>query len=234
MIDKKISEFIEKEKIEKIARETKLVMRKSTISGFDLLITFTAGLLNSPESTLSKLSLFLKSLSQKSFSYQALDKRITMKLVDFLRIIFEEIIKRGSDTNIKKSDFLKRFSNIFIIDSTNFDLHKDLSDDYKGSGGSASSASMRIQAIYEYFSGKFKIKLGDLGYYSIDTFKMIDEADMYFISKIRRNTILRKTNGKLIDLNKLIKKGKTYIDTIVIMKGKKFRLVGGLLPEKQW
>jgi len=88
---------------------------------------------------------------------------------------------------------------------------------------------MRIQAIYEYFSGKFKIMigdrrlsdhktlakfvkekkeikaakdslfLGDLGYYSIDTFKMIAEAGMYFISKIKKNTILTDVNGKLID-----------------------------------
>jgi len=57
---------------------------------------------------------------------------------------------------------------------------------------------------------------------------MIVEASMYFISKIKRNTILRDGNGKLIDLNTLIRKGKTCIATIVIMKGKKIRLVGKL------
>ena len=48
-----------------------------------------------------------------------------------------------------------------IIDSTNFMLDPSLKDIFKGNSGTASKSSMRIQFMYDYFSGKVYIQIGD-------------------------------------------------------------------------
>ena len=54
-----ISNFFSEKEIEIIAKEEKLVVRKSSITGFKFLLTFTNGLLNENESTLTQLAAYL-------------------------------------------------------------------------------------------------------------------------------------------------------------------------------
>ena len=56
---------------------------------------------------------------------------------------------------------LAEFDPVYIIDSTNFDLHPSLREVFKGSSGSASKAAMRIQLVLDYLTGQLYVEIGD-------------------------------------------------------------------------
>ena len=70
--------FFSEAKMEHLARECALVERKSPITGFKFLLTFTTGLLNTPNGTLAQLTAFLSSVCQIEVSPQALDERMSI------------------------------------------------------------------------------------------------------------------------------------------------------------
>ena len=72
----------------------------------------------------------------------------------------------------------------------------------------------------------------DLGYFKADTFAKIEKANNFFISKIKKNTIIFDLKGNKLDLKEITKKNYKNIDMMVKIKGVTFRLVGKKLsPE---
>lgn len=253
--------FFTKDEVEQLAKEKKFVIRKSPINGFNMLLTFTTGLLETANTTLMKLVAFLNTTAHTKVSPQALDKRIEKQAVEFLKVCLDKVMDI-SVKNIKiENELLSSFSYIYIIDSTNFSLHPSLENDFKGSGGSGSPASMRIQLVYDYLSGKTYLEIGDVkntdavmledivknnslninrnalflqdpGYFNTNTFENIEKANNFFISKIKTNTKIFDLDGNKLDLKKITKKDYKYIDMIVKIQGKTFRLVGKKLSDK--
>lgn len=144
-----ISCFFSEKDVEDIARKASLVERKSPITGFKFLLTFSSGLLNTPDGTLSQLAGFLSGACNTDVSPQALDGRINKMAQEFMRLMMEktlEICKRMLCIDAKN---LAGLENVYIIDSTNFELHFSLAEKFKGCGGRASKASMRIQFVFD-------------------------------------------------------------------------------------
>jgi len=158
------------------------------------------------------------------------------------------------------NELIKCFAHIYIIDSTNFDLHKSLKNLFKGSGGGASVAAMRIQFLFDYLSGQIYLEIGDartsdattlfdivktnkletdggclflqdLGYFKTETFLLIDHSFNLFISKLRFRMNIYDTNGDEIDLSGLLKKQPAKIDMLIKIGDLSCRLVGCKLPD---
>jgi NTP pyrophosphatase (non-canonical NTP hydrolase) len=202
-----------------------------------------------------------------SMTKQSLHGRLKGGKIEIEKLL-GETIKLKIEKRIEKQEVAKvldEFESVEIIDSTIITLPNKLEKDHKGLGGRNSKSSMKIQGNYNIKEKDFKrieiinngtksdssyveelvkdldkngLVIMDLGYYGVKNFKMIEEKEGYFISKIKINTNIYKTEKKTEKIglkNEL--KNKNEIDEKVVIRGQQgkwmeVRLVGIKLPEK--
>lgn len=158
----------------------------------------------------------LKLNPQIRISNQALSKYFHKESSrDLIKEIFEYILQHHQKTSILdisevNIDSLKKYNKILIQDSTVCKLNDKLKDKYKGTGGSGSQSSVKIDLIYEFKACKilqvnilsgnqpdynsaetiFKVAekgdliLRDLGYFKIDQLRKFNKNEIYFISRL--------------------------------------------------
>jgi len=252
--------FFPKDELKEIAKLNGFIQRESAIDGFNFLLTFTTGLMNTTDSTLAQMASFLNNTCHLGVSPQAIDKRINPKAKDFLKHCLDKALRLSNKKIDIPNKLVSLFKHIYIIDSTNFDLHPSLKDIFKGSRGTASDSSMRIQFIYDYLTGKSYIEIGDnrtadsttlfnivkenkletdgnalflqdLGYSKRQTFVLMNDAHNFFISKLKYNVHVFDLSGNKIDLFKILKKNPQYLNMTIKIDSMECRLVGSKLPE---
>ena len=124
---------------------------------------------------------------------------------------------------------LEQFSGVYLIDSTQISLPATMAKLFPGSGGNASSASLKIQLVFDYLCGhleQVELKNGcepdqgyrghwgiihkgallimDLGYFALDTFKQISDQQGYFLSRFQSQTGLLTPSGEPLALTQLL------------------------------
>lgn len=255
-----LQQFFSKPDIEQLARSCTFVQRKSPITGFKFLLTLTTGLLNTPDGSLSQLSAFLSEACNTKVSAQALDERLGVEAMAFMRCCLNKAFAMAARPRKLPDCALADFDHIYIIDSTTFDIHPSLQDIFKGSSGSGSPASLRIQLVLDYLTGKLYAQIGDtrlcdaptlqrivenneldasgrclflsdLGYFKISTFKSITENKQHFLSKLMFGVTFHDEKGAKIDLDTVLKGEPESFDMVVYHEKKAFRLVGVKLPD---
>jgi len=258
----RILEFFDSEEIERMAREAGFVQRTSPITGMKFLLVFSCGLLNTPDGTLAQLAAFLSATAGTEVSPQALDERIHGSARDFLHLCLKKALMMASGIASLPRGVLDKFQHLYVIDSTNFTLHPSLAPVFKGSGGGASAASLRIQFAFDYRTCTMYVELGDvrlsdtstlarwmdegvletdgaclflfdLGYFKCATLaKIASKKDRSFLSKLQFGLKLKRPDGTELDLSSLLKKGPDPFDCAVMVDGLAYRLVGRKLPEE--
>ncbi|HBC89040.1 MAG TPA: hypothetical protein DCZ94_19035 [Lentisphaeria bacterium] len=231
-----MSRFFSNREMEALARSTAFVERRSPITGFKFLVTFTTGLLNTPEGTLAQLAAFLSGACQTAVSAQAVDERINTMAMEFMRQCLQKSISMSRRPLDLDEGVLVGFDHVYVIDSTNFELHPSLADIFKGNGGGASKASMRIQLVLDYLEGTLHVEIGDtklsdpktlhdiverrgldmsgnclylsdLGYFKTSMFEKIDAVPgQYFLSKLMFGVGIGDESGGQINLHDMLKK----------------------------
>ncbi len=224
-LSKSIKESFGINEINKIAKDTKFIQRKGSITAKDFLMKYDM--------------LFSKKLSK-----QALDKRFNKLSVEFIKEIFIKFLYTQNNTLTSLGRTLRTYFDIVIInDSTSFTLPKEFKKKFPGSEGSGSPSSIKVQLQCELltssfmnidiFSGirtdveylktmkKYKnnkdLKLAYLGYFKIYYLKRIDKNGTSFISKLKSNTSLytKNTNPEKYKSG-TIKKSSEYIKIDII------------------
>lgn len=246
--------------VDPIARSCGFVERASPITGFRFLLTMTTGLLNTPAGTLAQMVAFLASLCGTDVSAQALDGRIHLAAMAFMRCCLEKALAMASRPRSSLNGLMTAFEHIYIIDSTNFDLHPSLREVFRGCGGTASVSSMRIQLVLDYLTGRLYVQIGDtkmcdaptlqhlvkdhrldtsgrclflsdLGYFKTATFHDIDQQHQFFLSKLMFGVAIHDEHGMKLDLQALLKAAPESFDLPVSVDGRTYRLTGRKLPE---
>ena len=157
----------------------------------------------------------------------ALHQRFTAKAVEFLlsclKMVLEYSVRPASITPTA----LDAFRRVHIFDSSGWDIDPKLKHVLPGSGGGASDANCKLQAGYEYKSGRlgfFAVTEGikpdqaysshlvdfvekgdlmvtDLGYFKLSVFEKLTQKGTYFLSKLLIGTTLLNTDtSEKIDL----------------------------------
>ena len=259
-VEVEMSRFFSNKEVEALARSTSFVERRSPITGFKFLVTFTTGLLNTPEGTLAQLAAFLSGACLTEVSAQAVDERINTMAIEFMRQCLQKAISMSRRPLDFDEGALVGFDHVYVIDSTNFELHPSLADIFKGNGGGASKSSMRIQLVLDYLEGTLHVEIGDtklsdpktlhdiverrgldmsgnclylsdLGYFKTATFEKIDAVPgQYFLSKLMFGVGIENERGGQINLQDMLKKAPDSFDMIVKIGGLICRLVGKKLP----
>ncbi len=253
--------FFDPEEVEAMARQSGFVQRRSPVTGMRFLLTLTTGLLNTPDGTLAQLAAFLGTTCGATVSPQAVDGRINSEAREFMGMCLGRALKMSADIPRGTGDVLEQFDHVYVIDTTNFELDPALALRFKGNGGGASPASMRIQFVFDYCTGIMHVQTGDvrlsdtatlaklveervlpmngvclflsdLGYFKITTFENIhSQPDHHFLSKLQFGVKLKSPDGTDLALMDILKKRPDHFDLVVTMGGTACRLVGKKLPD---
>ncbi|MBU3182771.1 IS4 family transposase [Clostridium psychrophilum] len=212
-----IKDMFEKGFLRRIARETKFVQRDASLTaeGFISLCIFYEKSIC--EASLSKLSTILTIDENIHLSPQALSEKFNEYAVEFLKTILKETIIRQNKVLSNDSSNLKRmFNRINVVDATSFKISNNLKSSYKGTGGHSANAAVKIQLQYDVLSGQIlacdigkgassdsayvkevqkniqtnDLILKDLGYFNMGDLNYIDKKKAYYISKIKKYTIV--------------------------------------------
>lgn len=235
---KTLKELYENQVIKKIAMKTKFMKRESKLTPEIFLSLCLFGSEDLCRASLLQLSSRLRAKEDITISPQALDKRFNKEAVEFLKTIFREMLNKQNKI-LRDGEILLRshFKAIKVVDSTSLQLPEHLKSTYRGSGGSSSDAAAKIQLEYELFTGSFiqceifegvsndtdylptlekgikskELHLKDLGYFKSEHFQTIENADAYYLSKLKSTTaIYVKNDNPEIMPNGKVKKESIY------------------------
>lgn len=202
--------------VEQLARESQFKLREGRkITAQALLTALTVTTIQSPLISLRELCGVVQRITRGCLATaQALAKRLSGKnTVKLFQKAFERLISVGAEKShdhLRSSGVLSQFNNVYLEDSTTCNLHHHLSKQFKGFGGSASSAGYKIHAIWHASSSRFKdllitpsavpdqsqcrnilefleegdLILRDMGYFSTPCFSEIQERGAYFLSRL--------------------------------------------------
>lgn len=159
--------------------------------------------------SLLRLCSRLDSTHNISISPQALSKRFNANAVEFMKIVFNEMMQLQNRVLSSENKVLRSFFNrITIIDGTFITLPDEHREHYRGT---KKNASAKIQLQYDFLTGEFilcdimhgtqndqsfisttestvqkgDLCLKDLGYYKTDNLKFIENNEAYYVSKVR-------------------------------------------------
>ena len=212
-----------------MAEDTKFVQRHGVrLDGetfFDLIVFHSDNL---KMQSLNDLSIILENnYTIKNYAKQSLHDRFNQYAVKFLTSALEKLLQTQLSTTAIK-ELAHHIKRVPIKDSVCFQVDESLTADYAGSGGSGSSAAMRIQFEYDLLSGnvidlslnaftdtdaknslatiecihKGDLVLRDLAYMSIEVLNKIIEKSAYFLCRPNANVKMYELiNDEYVELN---------------------------------
>jgi hypothetical protein len=212
------------EEIEGIARETSFVKRKGKIKACEFVCLCCFMDVEVANNTLVILCTKLSAKIGVVISNQALDQRLNERCVEFLKKIFEKLLRQKVANNTRISSVWdKHFKRIRILDSTAFQVPESYKDIYPGSGGCSQPSGVKIQLEYELKSGNLvNVELGagsgndntfgskirdtikagdlilrDLGYFSFEDFLDVEKREAFYISRLKPNIAVYIENDNI-------------------------------------
>lgn len=257
----KISNLFNSEEIDETARLSEFVKRDSKLTGTIFLSIFTLGMNLYEKPSLNQLLGLLKVIVPEfQISKEGIHQRINEHAVTFFEFMLSKVI----NISVNKFDLnlLNQFKRILILDSTIIELPEQLSDLFKGCGGSSSKSSLKIQFCYDFKSGNFfyviqsgsdsdtkyensfvdktepeDLIIKDMGYFNPQAFIDMSNKGVYFLSRWKSNVeiYIKNVENNIItlDMEKLLLKIDTLTEIeVFIKKESKARLVIEKVPEE--
>jgi hypothetical protein len=229
---------------DKIAKLTGWKKRESKLSPTIFSLTMVLGLMKNPKSSLVDLVRFCEKITKGSIKItpQSLDERISPNAVEMLKKLFQDSMTRFKQRYKLELEVMKNFTAVNIVDSSFLTLPEALSEEFPGNGGSNSKASIKIQLLYEFLTGRYSsiqlypgrcadqkygpevassiaagsLMLMDLGYFALKMFEIIIERKAYFVSRLLLLTGLSENRGgkagNSIDLAGLLRRANTAFE----------------------
>lgn len=220
------------DKIDCLANEVGFIKRKRKLSAFAFVLLLVFEIRRSSIESLNKMTIGLEK-EGIFMSKQGINYRFSDSAVAFMKKLTFNLLAAKLDRNEVLAN-ATHFERIMVKDSTVFQLPDEYADKYKGSGGGASTAGMKIQLEYNLksndgldiepqpanipdVSSKLEdlrandLRLEDLGYSKLSRFEEIIHKSAYFLSRHKYSTtVFELVNGeyKRIDIDKLIKQMK--------------------------
>jgi len=213
-----LTDFFSSDDIEATARRTGFVKRASKITGKLFLALVTFGSWSDAQTTLAQLAAKVTQVVEHvEVSPEAIHQRMHKRALVFLQdMIRQALAKVQALEKVCADGLFTAFTKVYLADSTGFGLPDSLSDLFPGSGGSATKAGAKIQAVWDYKSSVFGhfaltpwnipdqkyvdtvvalaqqgvLFIFDLGYFKLKAFARIVEAGAYFLSRLNHQTTI--------------------------------------------
>jgi hypothetical protein len=216
--------------VEEIAQQHQVIKRKRKFSGQSLLRMIVFTLLKKPNATFEDMALTAAQLGV-SVSATAVEKRFTDSLADFLRDVLSLAFKQMVAAEQAVAGVLERFTAFFIGDSSSVPLPDELQQEFPGCGGLNDSglAALKIQVRWNLKTGELpqilieigkasdaksliaqqgvevgSLEIFDLGYFSLERFRRLDQAKAYYVSRLQHGTTVLDEHGQVINLRQFL------------------------------
>ncbi len=217
--------------MDELARTTGCVQRERKFSGSSLLRTLVLTLLDHPAAKDRDYGTVAAQLGI-DVTDQAIQRRFTSGLVGFLEMALHHVLTHVIQASPPPATLLGKFTSVTIGDSTTIALADELADQFPGCGGSegAGKAALKIQVSWNLTTGELKVliepgrasdaksaiaqatpsagslSIFDLGYFSLDRFSRVGEAQAYWISRFQHNTHVLDETGKPLDMLEFLRR----------------------------
>jgi len=242
--------------VDDLARTTGCVQRQRKFSGASLARTLVLTVLSRPAAKNRDYQAMAAKLGVH-VTEEAIEHRFTDELVVFLEAILQQAVSQTLAAEATTTPLLQKFSDVRIGDSTSLTLPDEFADRFPGCGGTgtACQAAMKIQVLWSLTMGqllKWQIEPGrasdakseiaevlppaeslsvfDLGYFSLDRFRRVDEGNAYWISRLQHGTKVFDAAGKNLDLPSFLRQqGENGLVDATVLLGEKDRLACRLI-----
>ena len=230
--------------------------RQSKLTGSAFVQTLVLGWLSDPAASLDNLTSLAAQLGV-SISAQGLDQRFSAHSAACLHQVLDTAVSQVIGGEAVAIPLLKRFSAVYLQDSTTIGLPPAFAHLWPGGGQEAAiKLQVRIDYLHGTLFGPFlqaaqrhdrasviqkmpitrgAIRLADLGYFSLDCLKQINNDEGFYLSRIQVQTHLFDRDGRLLDLPKWLKNQHTDEIDMPILLGQhhriKTRLIAWRMPE---
>jgi hypothetical protein len=217
---------------QQLAADSGFIRRQRIVSG----PSFAQGLvftwLDNPHATLDDLAVAVAPEGQ-TLAPQSLDERFTPQAADFLRRLLLDAVSHVVAAQPTAVHLLRRFSGVYLLDSTGVALPAVLAELWPGCGGggdpAVGQAALKVQVCYELTSGALEglslhpgraadntaalasqplpagsLRLADLGYFDLDVLHTYDRQQVYFVSRLQPKTALYDADGRKWKLGALL------------------------------
>jgi hypothetical protein len=252
-MSKVILDFFGK-KVRNLSSQSGFKKRESKLTGDKFVSALVLSFMQKPDASLEDICQLL-SKEKIKITKQGLHERFNESSVSLMELSFKESLRTFKEKSGNAIALFKPFASINILDSSGFCLPNALKYCFKGHGGSASQAGLKMQVLLNYMDGisdlwltgatkndqgfkdhlsrieKGGLYLQDLGYFVIENMQQIEAAEGYFISRFLKKTLLYTKEGKEIDLLSALKKSAPSYERDVYM-GKKSRYPVRLVAER--
>jgi Transposase DDE domain len=222
--------------IDLLAEKTGFTTRQGKILPLAFIVTLAYGLFGGGDKSLILLVSNMNSWFNIKITAQALSKRLKQKkTVNFLKHSFIRVLNFQLSNAFKNkyADLFNCFKAIKLEDATSFELDELLEKDFKGTGGAASRAAMKLNTCYEVMTNtvtnidicsgtksdqKFannvektmkqgELLIRDLGYFSLMAMLNMIRLGIYFLSRLQKNIyVYQQGEEKPINLNEWLEK----------------------------
>jgi hypothetical protein len=209
---------------ERLGRETQFVQRAGKLDGASFSQILTFGWLSDPQSSLEALSQTAAALGV-AISPQGLDERFSETAANCLRRILEAAMGVVVESSPQVIPILQRFTGIFVQDSTSLLLPAELSELWKGCGGSkGGEAALKLQVRLDLLKGGLQLelqdgcasdrsatfqhaplpvgalRLADLGYFDLAVLAETQQQHAYWLTRPQAGTRVFDPQGQALDL----------------------------------
>lgn len=243
----------------KLSKETGFMKRKSKMTGSLFTQTLVFSWMSNPKASLSELSQVAMSLGVK-ISPQGIEKRFREESSKLLKGVLEKAVTKVISRDEISIKTLNKFSSVNVLDTSTISLPKELENVWKGCGGSKGmNSALKIGVRLDLVSGELKgpllehgkvsdnaslinkdipeeggLRIADLGFFSINKLKEINEKKAFFISRLKIQTNLYTNQDEKIDLLKLLK-NKTILEKDIFLSEQKLpvRLIAIKVSESE-
>jgi hypothetical protein len=214
-IKEKLANLLAPACLETLARQSAFIQRTSSkMTGQDFVALLTTDMLDDPAVSLGGLCDMLRQRNpHAAMTPQALHQRMNSpQAVAYMREVLQLALRAQLAPLYGQlpAGLLAPFGRVFLEDSTQCRLHEKLADAFKGSGGSASSASVKIDVIYELHHHRLHdlavtegraadqgrataivphlragdLVIRDLGYFSLEALRQMAAKQAWFLSRL--------------------------------------------------
>jgi hypothetical protein len=249
--------------VDQAAATSGVVLRQRKFSPMTLAQTFILGFLANPNASDEDLARMAVHVGA-DVTPQAVAQRFTQPLEQFLKSLLEHALQHMVGSNQALAPLLERFTRVILQDSSTIVLPDDRHAQYPGCGGSygGGQAALKLQVEWDLRGGalthvqieagrspdgattrqqarrgKGSLRIADLGYFDLDVFADMTQADEYFLSRLQYTTAVLEPDGTPVDLTQWLPEHPgTFIDQPMLLgKGKRLpcRVIAWRLPEDQ-
>ena len=238
------------------AQKTGFTQRQSKLTGSAFVQTLVLGWLSDPAASLDNLT-SMAAQGGVSISAQGLDQRFSAHSAACLHQVLEAAVCQVIGGEAVTIPLLKRFTAVYLQDSTTISLPPAFAHLWPGGGQEAAvKLQVRIDYLHGTLFGPFlqaakrhdrasvvqhmpiipgAIRLADLGYFSLDCLSSIDTHGGFYLSRVQVQTQVFDRNGIQLDLPKWLSyQHKEEIDMPILLGSKhriKARLLASRMPE---